>query len=82
MLLATKLKRKTFKTMISIAIHESKNSQKVVEFVKGEAPYQVEGRLTKYCSEKYASKIFDAYQNGTLHGVYFTTSGKIKATFI
>ncbi len=66
---------------ISIAIHKSKNSEKVVKFVTGDSPLQVEGRLTSYCSKKYASKIFDAYQNGLLHGCYFTKSGRLKATF-
>ncbi len=67
---------------ISIAIHESKKSDRVIEIISGNAPHQIEGQLTKYYSEKYASKIFDAYQNNTLHGVYFTKSGNVRANFI
>ncbi len=62
--------------MITIAIHESKNSQKVIKTISAES------QLTNYCSAKYAAKIFDAYQNGLLWGCYFTPSQKIRATFI
>jgi hypothetical protein len=68
--------------MITIAIHESKDSDKVVKNITGNAPHEVEGRLTKYCSAKYASRIFNAYQNGMLYGCYFTKSNKVRAIFI
>jgi len=60
----------------SIAIHESKNSEKVITFCTG--VYQ----LLQYCSEKQAKKIQDAANNGKLYGAYFTKTGKIRATYI
>jgi len=60
-----------------IAIHESKNSDKVIKFI----PLTVES-LSEYCSKKYARTIIHEHENGSVWGLYFTPSGKIKAMFI
>lgn len=65
-----------------ITIRESKNSNKVVKFISGESPDVIKVRLEKYCSGKYATRIFEAAQNGGLWGCYLTKSGRIRATFI
>lgn len=61
---------------ITIAIHESKNSEKVIVFCTG--IYE----LLKYCSEKQAKKITIAANNNQLYGAYFTKKGEIRATYI
>lgn len=62
-------------TNTSIAIHQSKNSDKVIKFI-------TESELTNYCSKEYANNILAAKENGSLWGCYFTLSGKVKAQFI
>ena len=61
--------------METIAIHESKKSDRVVRFL------QV-SELEKHCSKQYAKRILSARESGQLWGCYFTHSGKLKATFI
>ena len=61
--------------METIAIHESKKSDKVVKFV-------AENELSEHCSKKYADRILSAKENGQLWGCYLTSSGKLRATFI
>jgi flavoprotein len=62
---------------LSIAIHESKDSEKVVRFLN----LNVES-LSEFCSVNYAKSIIQAQENGSVHGVYFTPSGRIRASFI
>ncbi len=59
---------------MTIAIHESKNSDKTIRFVSS-------ANLTEYCSPAYAKRIIAAYRNGELWGLYLTKTGRIKATF-
>lgn len=61
---------------ITIAIHESKNSEKVVKFVSGIQ------QLEKYISHETAIKILKALENGNLHGLHFTKTGKVRAVYI
>jgi hypothetical protein len=61
----------------NIAVHESKNSEKILFFV----PLWIKP-LTKYCSARYANKIIHAKMNGQLYGLYQTKSGRIRANFI
>jgi flavoprotein len=61
----------------SIAIHESKDSEKVVRFLN----LNVES-LSEFCSVNYAKSIIAAQDNGSVYGVYFTASGRIRANFI
>lgn len=61
----------------SISITENKNSEKVVKFI----PATIEA-LSQYCSERYAKEILDCMEQGSLWGLYFTNSGRIKANFI
>lgn len=60
----------------TIAIHESKNSDKVVKFCTG--VYM----LLEFCSERQSKAIQHAANNGLLYGCYFTKSGKVRATYI
>jgi hypothetical protein len=55
-------------------IHENKTSEKAARFLSST-------ELADYCSKQYAKKIIQAKENGELWGVYFTKSGRIKATF-
>lgn len=59
----------------TIAIHESKSSDKVVAFARG-----YDG-LLKYCSERQAKSILKANEDGRLHGLYFTKNGKLRAEY-
>ena len=61
--------------MKTIAIYENKNSDKVVKFATIE-------QLQELTSKQYLKRIINAYENGTLWGVYFTKNGNIRATFI
>ena len=61
---------------MTLGVCESKTSDKVVKFVALSA-----WDLTNYCSLKYAKRIIEAHDNGQLWGVYFTKTGRIKATF-
>ncbi len=61
---------------ITIAIHKSKNSEKVVKFVSGIQ------QLEKYISHKNAIKILKALENGDLYGLHFTKTGKVRAVYI
>lgn len=56
-----------------LPVHESKNSEKVVKFATS---------LENQVSGKYFNKICKAHEEGWLHGLYFTKTGKIRATFI
>jgi hypothetical protein len=60
-----------------IAIHESKNSEKVVKFVSATID-----ALQEYVSIREANNILNAIENNSLHGLYFTPSGKLKAVFV
>lgn len=60
----------------TIAIHESKNSDKVVKFCTGV------NELLEYCSKRQAIKIQNAANNGNLWGCYFTKTGNVRATYI
>jgi len=62
---------------LSIAVCESKNSEKVSRFID----LTVE-EISQYCSKRYAKQIIEAQENGSVWGVYFTPSGRIRATFI
>lgn len=59
----------------SIAIHESRKSDKVIKFVHSVS------ELLQFCSEKQAINLFDAAESGRLYGAYFTKSGKVKAQY-
>ena len=61
----------------SIAIYESKDSEKVVNTID----LTIEN-LSHYCSEKYAKRIISAHNSSMIWGVYWTPSGRIKATFL
>ena len=63
--------------METIAIHQSKQTAVVSKFIDLSVK-----SLAQYCSVKYAKRIISAYDNGSLWGVYFTPSGKIRAAFI
>jgi len=63
--------------MENLAICQSKKSDTVVKFIE----LSVES-LSQYCSKKYAKSIISSYENGGLWGIYFTKSGRIRATFI
>jgi hypothetical protein len=54
-------------------IHESKNSEKVLQATQN---------LEAHCSLSYAKKIRKAQENGQLYGLYFTKSHRLKAVFI
>lgn len=58
-----------------IAIHESLKSDKVRMFISV-------NDLPKYCSKKYAKRIFEAQETNSLWGCYFTAKGRLKAQFI
>lgn len=66
----------------TLAILQSKNSEKVVKFIGAERGRGLYVELIQLCSDKYAKRIIRAIENGTLWGVYFTKSGRIRATFI
>ena len=61
--------------MITLAIHENKNSDKVVKFATIE-------ELQELTSKTYSKRIIDALENGYLYGLHLTKTGKIRATFI
>lgn len=61
--------------MEKLAIHENKQSERVVKFVTIE-------ELQELTSKKYSKRILHALKNGYLHGMYFTKTGEIRATFI
>ena len=61
--------------MTTLAIHENKNSDKVVKFATIE-------QLAKLTSKQYLKRIINALENGSLYGLHLTKTGKIKATFI
>jgi hypothetical protein len=61
--------------MEKLAVCSGKDIDKVQFFISLE-------QLQKYCSERYAKKIRKAHENNCLHGLYLTTAGKIKATFM
>jgi hypothetical protein len=63
--------------METLAIHQQKNSDIVVRFIELSVD-----KLSQYCSKRYAKLIIECHNNGSLWGVYFTKSGRIKATFI
>ena len=65
------------KTMETIAVYSNKHSEKCVKFIELSIK-----ELSKYCSKRYADRIIKEQNNGNLYGVYFTESGRIKATFI
>jgi len=58
-----------------LAIYESKNSDKVVRFLSAE-------QLLEFTSKQYYKRIIKAIENNTLYSVYFTKSGRLRATFI
>lgn len=58
-----------------IAIYENMESGKVEKFVS------TKEQLMKYCSEKKAKEILEAYESGRLHGVHFTKTGQIRAQY-
>ena len=59
----------------TVAIHESKHSEKVITFCTG--IYE----LMKYCSKRQAIRIMDAAENGSLWGAYFTKTGQVRASY-
>ena len=65
-----------------LAIHESKNSEKVVKFLNAEQPDGIFDQLLEYTNKKYAKKIISALKNNSLHGAYWTKSGSLRANFI
>lgn len=58
-----------------IPVNSDKHSDNVITYV-GLNYYS----LGKYCSKKYVNKIIQAHRQGDLWGLYFTKSGRIKAT--
>jgi hypothetical protein len=65
-------------TQIEIyAVCSSKKSEQVVKFIKLSID-----ELSRYCSKRYAKSIISCYENGGLWGLYFTETGKLRATFI
>jgi hypothetical protein len=66
----------------SIAIHESKSSDKVVKFVNAQQPQGLFDQLLEFTNARYARRIITAQENGSLYGVYLTKSGNLRATFI
>ena len=65
-----------------LAIHESKNSEKVVKFLNAEQPKGIFDQLLEYTNARYAKRIIYALENNSLSGVYFTKNGNLKASFI
>lgn len=63
--------------METIAIHQSRKSDKVIEFIE----LSVE-KLSLRCSKEYARQIIRHHENGGLWGLYLTKAGRVKATFI
>ena len=63
--------------MNTIAIHASKNSETVIKSINASV-----NALSSYCSKTYANRILSALEKGSLYGVYFTKSGKLRASFI
>jgi hypothetical protein len=63
--------------MENFAVCSSKNSEQVVKFIELTIK-----KLSEYCSIKYAKTIIVAYENGSLWGLHFTKSNKIRAIFI
>lgn len=59
----------------TIAITESKNSEKVVKFVKGVS------MLEEFTSHRTAIKICKAADSGRLYGCYLTKTGKLKSIY-
>ena len=60
----------------TIAIYESKKSDKVIQFCTG--VYQ----LLEFCSERQAKKIQYAANNGKLLGVWFTPKSNVRASYL
>ena len=67
---------------MTLAIHESKNSNKVVRFLSAEQPSGLLYQLLEFTSKQYSKRIIKAIENNTLYSVYFTKSGRLRATFI
>jgi len=67
---------------MTLAIHESKNSNKVVRFLSAEQPSGLYYQLLEFTSKSHAKRIIKAIENNFLYGVYFTKSGRLRATFI
>jgi hypothetical protein len=61
--------------MNTIAIYESKKSEKIVKFVTAE-------QLLELTNKRYAKKLIEALENNLLYGTYITKTGRLKATFI
>jgi hypothetical protein len=66
---------------MKIAIHESKTSEKVVKTIGAEQEDGLFYQLLEFTNKAYAKKIIQAAKNGQMWGIYFTKSGRIKATF-
>lgn len=67
---------------VSIAIHESKNSEKVVKFVTAEQEDGLFYQLLEFTNKIYAKKLIKALKNNQLHGAYLTKTGNLRAVFI
>jgi len=67
--------------MEKLAIHESKNSDKVVKFLTAETELALYNKLLELVSKKTAEKIIKGIENGSLFGVYYTKTGKIRAAY-
>ncbi len=67
---------------ISLAIYESKKSEKAVKFINATSEFDFIEQLNVYCSNKYSKRIYKAMANNLLNGIHFTYKGKIRATFI
>jgi hypothetical protein len=63
--------------MKSIAVHQSKHSERVMGFIE----LSIE-KLAPYCSKKYAKLIIAASENGNLYGLHLTKLSKIRAIFV
>ena len=58
-----------------LAVHESIKSDKILYWITA-------SKLYEKCSKKYADRIIDASNNGTMWGIYETATGGIRGTFI
>jgi hypothetical protein len=68
--------------LYNIAIHESKNSDKVVRILSANSKIEFLSELSKNVSASYAKKIIKAIDNNDIDSLYLSKSGKIRAAIV
>lgn len=67
---------------MSISIHESVSSDKVVEVITAESKTGLYWKLRKKVSNNTAHKIINALENNTLHGLHLDPNGKLRGKYL